>query len=283
MNKIDKTETMDQEDSGSEIKELLQKLSSWSKERQESQRLLDNLLNSYNGRFDKDVSALKEAVRDLKAQLSLVSKQRNDLQETNTKLGSEIRQQRDKFALVKTLLETESEENQNKDNQEADGREEKNSDQKEHILGTPRKINETIDREEEKADYDNFEGRRLRDLNKYHSYDWDESNLSTDELTSVRKKQFKGEADLEEVTEDMVAEIDLDGRQENDFYERLSDRQRTIYKNMLKKRRPQEVETEMKQSEEKLEDTGEQKHTPKAGDGLNGTLNKQLVSVHNIR
>ena len=190
MNKIDKTETMDQEDSGSEIKELLQKLSSWSKERQESQRLLDNLLNSYSGKFDKDVSgvsALKEEVRDLKAQLSLVSKQRNDLQETNTKLGSEIRQQRDKFALVKTLLETESEENQNKDNQEADGREEKNSDQKEHILGTPRKINETIDREEEKADYDNFEGRRLRDLNKYHSYDWDESNLSTDELRSQEK------------------------------------------------------------------------------------------------
>ena len=82
MDKIDKTETIGQEDSGSEIKEFLQKLSSWSKERQESQRLLDNLLNSYSGRFDKDVSALKEEVRDLKAQLTVVTNERNDLQTT---------------------------------------------------------------------------------------------------------------------------------------------------------------------------------------------------------
>ena len=111
---------MGQKDSGSEMKELLKKLSSWSKERQESQRLLDNLLSSYSGRFDKGIDALTEEVGDLKAQLSVVTKERNYLHETNKKLGSEIRQQRDKFALFKNLLELENEENYNKDNQDMD-------------------------------------------------------------------------------------------------------------------------------------------------------------------
>ena len=182
---------MGQKDSGSEMKELLKKLSSWSKERQESQRLLDNLLSSYSGRFDKGIDALTEEVGDLKAQLSVVTKERNYLHETNKKLGSEIRQQRDKFALFKNLLELENEENYNKDNQDMDSPEGNISDSEEEDLGETRIISEADDLEE-KEQYD---------------FVLDEINLSSDEFGYVNFNES------EEVTEDMGAESDPDGKE----------------------------------------------------------------------
>ena len=104
-------ETMGKDDYGRVTRELLQKLASWSKERQESQIWLDNLLASYDGRFEKGIVALGDEVKDLKVQLSLVTRERNDLEDINKGLTDQIRQQRDKFAMFKTLLEMESDEN----------------------------------------------------------------------------------------------------------------------------------------------------------------------------
>ena len=88
-----------QEEPGGEIKDLLQKLSSWSKERKASQDWLENLLSLYSGRVD-----IREEVVDLQYQLSEITEERNQLQETVQKLREEIRVQRDKFARVQDLL-----------------------------------------------------------------------------------------------------------------------------------------------------------------------------------
>ena len=267
MNKMDRTTNTVQKDSVGEINELLQKLSSWSNERQESQRWLNNLLSMYSGRFYEDTSALKEEVRDLKTQLAYVTKERNDVQESNKILGIEIRQQRDKFAMFKTLLEMEEKHNYAK---QEDGQEGTFSDLEE-VLKTPRKLSETS----YEAEHDEVDNRRFGQLNKNHSYNWDELSPSSVESTSPRK----GEAELEEVTDDMIAEFDLNEKQdileekdhEKHFYERLSDRQQMIYTNMLKNRRPKEVESEVKQKKENQEDNEEstdQTPTPKAGDAV---------------
>ena len=84
------------EGSGSEIRDLLQELSSWSLERKASQNRLDNLLSSYSGRVDEGMGALKEEVRDLKDQLSEVTKEKNDLQDSNRMLQIVIKD-RDNF------------------------------------------------------------------------------------------------------------------------------------------------------------------------------------------
>ena len=67
--KIEMGETMGKDDYGRVTRELLQKLTSWSKERQESQIWLDNLLASYDGRFERGIVALGEEVRDLRDKL----------------------------------------------------------------------------------------------------------------------------------------------------------------------------------------------------------------------
>ena len=188
MNKMDRTTNTVQKDSVGEINELLQKLSSWSNERQESQRWLNNLLSMYSGRFYEDTSALKEEVRDLKTQLAYVTKERNDVQQSNKILGIEIRHQRDKFAMFKTLLEMEEKHNYAK---QEDGQEGTFSDLEE-VLITPRKLSETSD----EAEHDEVDSRRFGQLNKNHSYNWDELSPSSVESTSPRK----GEAELEEVT-----------------------------------------------------------------------------------
>ena len=77
------------EDSGCEIKELILKLTRWSREREQSQRWLDKLLSSYSGTVDKDINDLTKEVGHLKAQLSAVTEERNELLDTNTKLGNE--------------------------------------------------------------------------------------------------------------------------------------------------------------------------------------------------
>ena len=72
-------ETMGKEDYGRVTRELLQKLTSWSKERQQSQIWLDNLLASYDGTFEKGIVALGEEVQDLRDQLCLVTRERKNL------------------------------------------------------------------------------------------------------------------------------------------------------------------------------------------------------------
>ena len=74
------------EESGNEVQDLLKKLSSWSEDRRASQNRLDDLLSSCSDRVDKGMNALKEEVRDLKDELSEVTKEKNDLQDSNRML-----------------------------------------------------------------------------------------------------------------------------------------------------------------------------------------------------
>ena len=147
MDKTDEGENV----SGCEIKELIQKLSWWSKERKQSQKWLENLLSSFNGSVDKDIQDLTKEVGDLKAQLSVVTKERNDLHDTNKKLDNEIKQQRDKFAMFKNLFEMESEDNQEEDLPEGETPDSdfQNNDWKEFNLSVGDLPNVQVDTEEE--------------------------------------------------------------------------------------------------------------------------------------
>ena len=181
MNNMDKTDEGEKV-SGSEIKELIQKLSWWSKEREQSQKWLENLLSSFNGTIDEDINNLTEEVGDLKSQLSVVTKERNDLKDTNKKLDNEIEQQRNKFAMFKNLLEMESQENKDEDNQEVDLR----------VGETP--DSDLPEGETPDSDFPN---------------DWNEFNLSVDDPEVNIKTELEAEPDSLIKNMDMVAESDL--------------------------------------------------------------------------
>ena len=76
--------TMESQESRCEIKDLIQKLHIWSKEREQSQKSLDNILGLFSGTVDKDIDG--KEVDDLKAQLSNVTEERNALLDANKKL-----------------------------------------------------------------------------------------------------------------------------------------------------------------------------------------------------
>ena len=217
--KIEMGETMGKDDYGRVTRELLQKLTSWSKARQESQIWLDNLLAAYDGRFEKGIVALGDEVKDLKDQLSVVTRERNDLEDINKGLTDQIRQQRDKFAMFKTLLEMESDEDHIKASQQGNG-----------------------------------------------SKDTD----GNDEFTSESNEDFKEEVKLEEFTHDSMDCIGIgkpENEHENDFYEKLSNSQRIIYRNMLEKRQP--LSANRHKEEENIKDYTESLNdnsTPKASD-----------------
>ena len=73
--------------SRNDIKDLSQKLSSWRKESEESQRRLDEILNSCNWRIDKSIHNLIEEVGNLQTKLSIMTKERNDLLTAVNKLS----------------------------------------------------------------------------------------------------------------------------------------------------------------------------------------------------
>ena len=86
---------------------LFKELRSWKEEREESQRKLAILIDSYSGSIQNSMNDLGEEVRDLQAQLSVLTRERNGLLETVGFLRSEIGQLRAKVPNVQPLRELE--------------------------------------------------------------------------------------------------------------------------------------------------------------------------------
>ena len=87
--------------SQSELGYFVEELRSWSEERQESQRRLDNLLSSYSRSIKKGINSLIEEVGDLQANNSVITKERNDLLVTVNKMSGEIEHLRARFPIDK--------------------------------------------------------------------------------------------------------------------------------------------------------------------------------------
>ena len=86
-----------------EVRNLLKKISSW---KEESQRQLSDIIDGCTYNINRGVKDLVEKVGDLKTQLSLKTKECDDLQETVDKLNGEIRHMSDNF-IAKSLPATE--------------------------------------------------------------------------------------------------------------------------------------------------------------------------------
>ena len=89
----DSTETIAQEYQLGEVKQLLEKLSSWKKEsnRQFSHREISQLI-SHTQNINKGINVLAEEVYDLRTKLDIITKERDDLIENVDKLSDENRQ-----------------------------------------------------------------------------------------------------------------------------------------------------------------------------------------------
>ena len=104
----------------SELRYLFEELASWSKERQESQIRLDNLLSSYSGSIKKGINSLIEEVGDLQAKNSLITKERNDLHVIVNKMSVGIEQPWAQYPFDKLVLEAKENSNQEVDGQITD-------------------------------------------------------------------------------------------------------------------------------------------------------------------
>ena len=80
-----------------QVKELIQKLSSW---RDESHRQMSNIVSSQSISIDKGFNDLAKEFSDLQSQVSLLGKERNVLLETINNLNGEIRQMSAKLPLA---------------------------------------------------------------------------------------------------------------------------------------------------------------------------------------
>ena len=97
---INDQKSTNQRESSSEIRDLFQDLNSWSNERAESQKQLDNLLS-------KCTNDVLEEVRDLKGKHSLITKERDDLIETVIQQSGQISHLKDKLKIAQKLPEPE--------------------------------------------------------------------------------------------------------------------------------------------------------------------------------
>ena len=68
-----------QNDSRCEISGLFTQLSSWSREREESQKQLDSLLATFDHTINNKVNEMNHEVDNLQDQLSVMTKERDDL------------------------------------------------------------------------------------------------------------------------------------------------------------------------------------------------------------
>ena len=82
------------DDTQSEVRDLFKKLTSF---KEESQRQLSDIINGCTYNISEGIKNLVEEVCDLKTQLSLTAKERDDLLETVDKLNGEIRHMSDEF------------------------------------------------------------------------------------------------------------------------------------------------------------------------------------------
>ena len=90
-----------------EVGYLFNKLSSWSKEREESQKQLSNIICSYNTIVTQGINDMAEGLRgfgNMQAQLSAVTYERDSLLATVNKLNDEVKELSDKLVICyKTL------------------------------------------------------------------------------------------------------------------------------------------------------------------------------------
>ena len=91
-------------DSQSEIGHFLQKLSKW---RDESNKEFSNILTFHSSSINKGINDLVEEVSDLKVELSLIKKERNDLLETVHNLSNDIRKGSAELPIQQPMPETE--------------------------------------------------------------------------------------------------------------------------------------------------------------------------------
>ena len=225
--------TSSQRDTGSEIKELIQTLNQWSKEREQSQKWLDNLLSSYSDTVDKDIDHLIKEICHLRSELSVVTKERNELLDSNKKLGSDVKRQKDRFDKFKNLFEMENEIDVTEDNQEADV---ETPGANEHSLARLINSTETFDQEKDEEGND-FEVNRIQQQDEYYSNDWVGVNISVGEHTYFNgstevkpepEQLSKGmigntevESDPHTLSLNMVGEFDFNGEQNIDQNEEI--------------------------------------------------------------
>ena len=95
-----------EEDCLSEVRNVFEKLNSWKKQ---SQRQFTSIIDSHNVSITKGVSGLIEEVVDLRAELSIIKKEKNILIDTVDSLNNEISQ-------LKTRLPEKSQSTQNDEN-----------------------------------------------------------------------------------------------------------------------------------------------------------------------
>ena len=88
----------------SEVRHLLEKLSSW---REESNRQFSNIIDSHTQNINKGVNDLAEEVCDLRTKLAIITKERNDLLENVGKLSGENRQLKAVIHIVQPLPDRE--------------------------------------------------------------------------------------------------------------------------------------------------------------------------------
>ena len=79
----------EQEDCLSEVKDVFEKLHSW---KEQSQRQFTSIIDSHNVSITKGISGLIEEVVDLRAELSIIKKEKNILVDTVDSLNNEIQQ-----------------------------------------------------------------------------------------------------------------------------------------------------------------------------------------------
>ena len=102
--------------------DLYSKLGSW---REESQRHFSNIIDSHSNTIAMTINELQNGVCLLQEQLSVVSKERNDLLETVDNLSGKIRQLSSKLPVIRPLQEPEDEEYHDLDTHEVGNPEEK--------------------------------------------------------------------------------------------------------------------------------------------------------------
>ena len=86
-----------------EVRNFFNNLSSW---REVSQRHFSNIIESHSNTISEAINDLVEEVSDLKAQLSVITKERNDLVKTVDSVNIEKKQLREKLLLIQGLAES---------------------------------------------------------------------------------------------------------------------------------------------------------------------------------
>ena len=177
-----------QKDSLSEVGEFFQNLTSWSKERAESQRQLDSLVSLYNCSFYKCINGLIEEVGDLKAKHSAIVKERDNLHKTVIKQSNEIGQLKAKLPTVQILPDAEEnpeQETQGADSQNSHIPKEEHHDNEEHVEKRNDKVSCQVSSFEE-----TMENEKKNPINTQNNLDLSLFNMSSDGNVKHKKDVF---------------------------------------------------------------------------------------------